>query len=1335
MPLRFLTRLVPLCLATLPLWGASNTFIPQGPAPSNNSFDKTADSGSPEPIATHPTDPNTLFLGGVNGGVWRTNDFGITWTPLTDHKRSLSIGSLAFDLTNSNTVVAGTGISSNGALGNFNEPDPQERGGRRIGLLYSTDSGNTWSEFNGNAAFTNISVMDVIPNGITPNVSGTILAGTFEPAKPKSTAAGYGLYTSSNGGNTFTLQASGGVNQLGTGPVTSLAFDPASPTTIFAAVTNPNGANLNQTALYKSTNGGSTWAKVFSSTNTGLINSAQQTVLDVVTGPGGSVAVSVIQQNITDPNIDFQVQGVFLSTNDGASWTSLPMPAVNVNPEGQGVINSHIAIDPTNNNIVYLTGTFVGGVPFPLAAYVLQPATTPVSFSAGIDGSLSHADSRFITFDASGRMLVGSDGGLDVRTNPSGNGVWTSIVNGLSLWQSYGSAYDANNNLLLTSGQDTGFTVQPNPGNTVWNTFSASGDGFNAVINDQGGTSYYYSTIQNLLRLNRVVNGDTTTKVNLTLSPDISADTSFVSPFVLNRVDMTKIAIGTKNHVYLTQDNLVSSTLTLTDFGTPGAGQVNEIAYGAVNNINALLIGTESTPFVFFSPSATPGTLVGQGSYGGGRPSFVLFDGQTDARCYITDSNSLFQGSGLSGSTYSTFSNITANLTPLNIVNPMGLEFLSNNGVNSLFVGGLNFPGVGGTVNSPLAVADSTAGTLSGWRYFGGATLPNTMVNNISYNNKSDTLLVSAYGRGNWLMYDVTSNFATATQLWFGKANNDSTPDVGVLTNGTSISRPLMKFGPGTLTITGAATYTGLTTVLGGTLALQNGSSLIPGNAIFDSGTTLKGVGTIAGNVNMLSGSTISPGNSIGTMTVGSLTLNPGSTTNIEIDPIASSEIHVTGTATLAGTLNVTQDPGTYPPTNLYDILVVDGGYTGAFDPGITGGLPGFRFSLLYLPNLVQLTYSRFLSTNGLNSNNLTLVNFLNNFANTSQAFNTLFTLSANDLEGALEAVDPARNAIPRFVIDDTMFAFSDMLNDHFAFRHLSHILQNRCYCQTECADECGCGGFWIDGYADFVKQEAWAETPGFRFNSEGVFLGYDQNYSKDTVVGATLGYNHSHYRVNNHFGNGNINSFVIAPYGLTYCGDFYIDAALTYAYSRIKNERNIVFTGFDGEAESSHHSNQLMPHLGFGYDCNTNYCGVIEPFAEFDWVFNWDEDFREFGSDAFDFRQKHNASWILRSKVGLNMYQTWDYGCNDCDTFVLEETFAYVNKTLNNVGKVKATLPGNSHFFTVKILKKDLNLFNFGINALYKGINGFYGSLTYDGEFGHNYVANEVQFQIGKLF
>ena len=120
-------------------------WIPQGPAPiyiapvlSRGTYNQA--DGAIKAVAAHPTNANIIYVGAVNGGIWKTTNGtsdSPTWTPQTDGQTSLSIGALKFDPTDrtSNTLIAGIGRYSAFL----------RRGGPRTGLLLTTNGGSTWT--------------------------------------------------------------------------------------------------------------------------------------------------------------------------------------------------------------------------------------------------------------------------------------------------------------------------------------------------------------------------------------------------------------------------------------------------------------------------------------------------------------------------------------------------------------------------------------------------------------------------------------------------------------------------------------------------------------------------------------------------------------------------------------------------------------------------------------------------------------------------------------------------------------------------------------------------------------------------------------------------------------------------------------------------------------------------------------------------------------------------------------------------------------------------------------------------------------------------------------
>src|SRR6201994_2686499 len=86
-------------------------------------------------VAGHADQPDTYYSGSVGGGIWKTENSGRTWFPISDKGISIgSIGAVAVAPSNPNVVYAGTG-----------EPDIRSQHSYGIGMYKSTDAGKTWT--------------------------------------------------------------------------------------------------------------------------------------------------------------------------------------------------------------------------------------------------------------------------------------------------------------------------------------------------------------------------------------------------------------------------------------------------------------------------------------------------------------------------------------------------------------------------------------------------------------------------------------------------------------------------------------------------------------------------------------------------------------------------------------------------------------------------------------------------------------------------------------------------------------------------------------------------------------------------------------------------------------------------------------------------------------------------------------------------------------------------------------------------------------------------------------------------------------------------------------
>ena len=188
-----------------------------GPAPITNG-DYT---GRVSTVVCSPTNSSIYYVAGCDGGVWRTVDAGLSWTPLTDSMPTTAMGALALDPTNENIIYAGTGEA------NFAN---HSRYG--LGLFKSIDGGNTWTHL-AEDAFGGRCVSKIVVNPQNPQIvyASITRAGGFPAmaaAKSHPLANGpVGVFRSNDGGVNWTQLITGLPNLC----ATDLAIDPSNPTT------------------------------------------------------------------------------------------------------------------------------------------------------------------------------------------------------------------------------------------------------------------------------------------------------------------------------------------------------------------------------------------------------------------------------------------------------------------------------------------------------------------------------------------------------------------------------------------------------------------------------------------------------------------------------------------------------------------------------------------------------------------------------------------------------------------------------------------------------------------------------------------------------------------------------------------------------------------------------------------------------------------------------------------------------------------------------------------------------------------------------------------------
>ncbi len=354
---------------------AGAIWVAQGPAPIRNGQSENASpnnevAGAIHVVAAHPSNSNILYLGAVNGGVWRTDNATVaspSWTPLTDSLPSMAIGALEFDPTDAtnNTLVAGIGLYSS-----FGRVGP-----RRTGLLRTADGGSTWTPLDGGGL-----LLDKNISGVAPRGSTIVVSVNF--ATPNN-CSDLGIFRSVDGGTSFTRIAGSGAG-LPSSRSYDLVGDPTSSSTLYTVADCAETCDVGGNGIYKSTDTGATWSKVSTAAMDALITCGPTSNVEMSVGQSGEAYVAVLNfgQIING--------GIFRSSDGGTTWTQMDVPAV---PASSGVVISNatnatpIAITSFGHGLSTGTRVNVSGVIGNTAANGLFTVTVVDGNSFTLDGS------------------------------------------------------------------------------------------------------------------------------------------------------------------------------------------------------------------------------------------------------------------------------------------------------------------------------------------------------------------------------------------------------------------------------------------------------------------------------------------------------------------------------------------------------------------------------------------------------------------------------------------------------------------------------------------------------------------------------------------------------------------------------------------------------------------------------------------------------------------------------------------------------------------------------------------------------------------------------------
>ncbi len=352
----------------------------------------------------HPTEENTIFVGTPAGGLWKSEDAGQSWIPMTDNLPAIGVSGLAIDPTNTDIMYIATGDGDAGDT-------------YSLGVLKSEDAGETWQ-----------------PTGLAHDISSGVTCSKIlmDPNDNQRlwVATTSGLYYTTDGGTTWTQSITQWVKDIEIHP------------------TNTNIIYASGSRFFKSEDGGENFDLITDGTPP---NSAVY-----------RVAISVTAANpdylylLACDNNEYGFYGLYRSDDAGDSFTQmsnapnvLGRNLVGDSEDGQGWYDLAVAASPTNGDQIVVGGINVwrsndGGTNWEVISDYEYPT----------DVGYTHADIHSLDYIGD-ELYCGSDGGLFISENDGTT--WEDLSEGLQISQYYRIAVSTTDpELILTASQDNG---------------------------------------------------------------------------------------------------------------------------------------------------------------------------------------------------------------------------------------------------------------------------------------------------------------------------------------------------------------------------------------------------------------------------------------------------------------------------------------------------------------------------------------------------------------------------------------------------------------------------------------------------------------------------------------------------------------------------------------------------------------------------------------------------------------------------------------------------------------------------------------------------------------
>jgi uncharacterized protein with beta-barrel porin domain len=438
----------------------------------------------------------------------------------------------------------------------------------------------------------------------------------------------------------------------------------------------------------------------------------------------------------------------------------------------------------------------------------------------------------------------------------------------------------------------------------------------------------------------------------------------------------------------------------------------------------------------------------------------------------------------------------------------------------------------------------------------------------------------------------------------------------------------LVKLGSG-LTVLDGVSSVASTTINAGNLQIGDaghpGAKLTSPVAV-NAGGTLSGHGTVVGNVTN-SGGVVSPGGSIGTLTIqGDYTQSSTGTLAIELTPNASSQLKVTGTAHLAGTLLFEPDAGVYRKGQVYDFLSANA-VTGSFST-IT-----FQGPALFTVNQQGNTFTATANVGnfalqGGTANQRSIVTAFNNFPAGVSDFdpvaNAIFGLNAG--AGQNLAINELGSEASPDLIGASRGSVRNLLGG------LTDQLGARPASSGDANDP-----VWVQATGRFGSTSSDGDAHGFSDTTAGIAGGVQRDFGAATLGGA-VSYDQTWLTLSGLPQNGNVADTSLGLYGEERMGTLYADLAGVVGFDHGTEKRFIVLPGVDRQASGSFNglSSGVLGQVGDRLAMSGGW--TLEPRAGLAWSHVDQNGFTEKGAGGADLAIAGESQDAVQSLLGARV-------------------------------------------------------------------------------------------------